>query len=117
MTTTPLRGRLAAALVLCLGLAACGKPEPFLQPAERHAAVGKTRTELVARFGQPHETYVEDDKTYLTYILSLNTPIGYYNASTKSYHVTGYMQQYCRVTFLLIGERVVQDFAVGENCG
>ena len=117
MTTTRLRAGLAAALVLCLGLAACGKPEPYLQPAERHAAVGKTRAELVAHFGQPHESYVEDGKTYLTYILSLNTPVGYYNASTKSYHVTGYMSQYCRVTFLLVQDRVLQDYAVGDICG
>lgn len=107
----------ASGLALAIALAGCVPAEPYLQPAERHAAVGKTRAEVEARFGPPHEVYVEDGKTFLTYILDQTTPVGYYNASTKSYHTTGYMTQYCRVTFLLAQDRVLQDFAVGQNCG
>jgi hypothetical protein len=101
------------ALLLAMALAAC--QQPSLDPAKRHGSVGKSKAQVLAEFGEPDETYVEDDKEYLSYVSFVRMPYGYWNGTY--YVTTGYSDYNCRVTFLIIADRVIQDYAVGNNCG
>jgi hypothetical protein len=102
------------ALLLILALGAC-QQQLYLDPSQRHSSVGKSKAEILAQFGQPDETYVEDGKEYLSYVHHQNIPYGYWNGT---YYVTvGHTESYCRVTFLIVAEKVIQDYAVGQSCG
>ena len=101
------------ALLLVLALAAC-QQTAYLDPAKRHGAVGKTKAQIAAEFGEADEVYVEGEKEYLSYTFAQNIPYGYWNGT---YYVTaGYTESYCRVTFLIVADKVIQDYAVGKDC-
>jgi hypothetical protein len=101
--------RLLSALLLALP-AACTAAPPLLDPAARASAVGKTRAEVLASFGEPTESAIEGERERLTYVhdrLVLYGPSG--PATANRY--------YCSVTFLLAWGRVDTIETTGPDCG
>jgi len=102
------------ALLLVLAVVGC-QQAAYLDPAKRQGSVGKTKAQVLAEFGPPDETYVEDGKEYLSYVFAQTIPYGYWNGT---YYVTvGHNSFYCRVTFLIVRDKVLEDYAVGDDCG
>ena len=101
--------RRLAAIALVLLLAACASAPPFAEPQKRAAAVGKSKAEILAEFGQPAQVHGDGADEALVYVYDrvvLYGPSG--PAAATAY--------FCEVTFHLRDDRVASVDAQGPDC-
>jgi hypothetical protein len=98
-------------LALLVLLAACTSAPPFTEPAKRAAALGKSKAEILAEFGQPTETAnaggQDEALLYVYHDVVLYGPSG--PATAIDYR--------CEVTFQLTDDRVSAIDTEGPDCG
>jgi hypothetical protein len=101
--------RIAIATLAAL-VAACTSAPSFTEPGKRAAAMGKSKQDVLAEFGEPSDIIDEGDQQRLVYVYDRIVLYGPSGPATA----TAY---YCEVIFHLAHDRVT---AVGENgpdCG
>jgi hypothetical protein len=101
--------RWIAISTLAVLLGGCASAPPFAEPANRAAAVGKSKAEILQQFGEPTEIGVDGEEQTLIYIYDdvvLYGPSG--PAAAIAYH--------CEVTFHLSNDRVTSVESNGPDC-
>jgi hypothetical protein len=105
---------IAILATLSLLAAACApEPPPFAHPDNRAAAVGKSKAEVLAQFGEPTKVIdnpegQEDQFIYVYDSVEISSSPG---AATT----TG-SDSYCEVTFHLMSDKVTRVDSKGPNC-
>ena len=101
--------RRLAILALAVLLGACASAPPFAEPANRAAAVGKSKAEILQEFGEPAEVGTAGQEQTLIYIYDDVVLYGSSGPATAiAYH--------CEVTFHLSDDRVTSVDAQGTDC-
>lgn len=101
--------RSPAAIALVALLAACASAPPFTESQRRAAAVGKSKAEILAEFGEPTQVLDDGAEEALLYVYDRVVLYGPSGPATA----TAY---FCEVTFHLRDGRVASVDAQGADC-
>lgn len=104
------RARAAAIAALAALLSACASAPPYTDPGPRAASIGKSKQEVLARFGAPDAAVAADGEERLTYVWDRSVRYGPSGPAIATHYR-------CEVTFHLIGDKVTSVDTDGPDCG